>query len=734
MVKLEGSVLNIVFRNAENGFTVFLLQCGRDKVTCVGSVPPFNPGERLEVSGEWTEHRDYGKQLRVEQCEVRPITTLSGIERYLGSGIIRGVGPATAKLIVRRFGKDTLDILDTDPYRLTEVTGIGNKKAAMIAESYHAQRMTRMAMVFLETYGISPALAARIVKVLGDETEKLVRQDPYVLSEKIEGIGFKTADRIAFSLGMEKESEHRILCGICYVLEEAVYQEGHTYLPLEELSRRARRVLEVDESMIGNAVRRQLMDGNLVLRRVGEESRCYLPASDLAEAESARMLQILRKTHRPLTGANPEQEAKRFEKKSGMTLSRAQIEALEKLAEEGIVVITGGPGTGKTTCINCVLQLLKTAGKVLLCAPTGRAAKRMTEATGWEAKTIHRLLEYNGEEERFSKDEDNPLDCAALVVDEMSMVDIFLLRALLKALRPGTRLVMVGDADQLPSVGAGNVLKDLIASGQMPVVRLNQIFRQADISMIPTNAQRINSGEYPILNRRGSDCFIERVGDPRAAAETVKVLCGTRLPAYLGVKGLSAIQVMSPMKKGEAGVWELNRALQEALNPPEAGKAEMIWGDMLFRAGDKVMQVRNNYELPWEKDGEEGEGAFNGDIGIVEEVNRAENSLLVRFDDDRLAHYAEEDLNDLELGYCITVHKSQGSEFEAVVLALTGGPPMLFSRNLLYTAVTRAKKLLVIVGTDEVVRRMVDNNHIARRYSALAERLQGQAEWEDGNA
>ncbi len=653
---------------------------------------------------------------------IRP-TTASGIERYLGSGVIRGVGPATAKLIVHQFGKDALDVLDMNPDRLCEIPGIGPKRAEMIAESYSQQRAARMTMLFLQTYGLTPQMAAKVYKALGDRTQELVRENPYILVDKVDGIGFKTADAIAYSLGIEKESMYRVRCGLQYVIAEAVNSAGHTYLPREMLIGQAQRVLEVDESLVDDALRALALDFKLIQVEVGGETRVYLPQLYEAEGEVARRI-VDGLSVEPLErGKKIDAHIEQFQKRQQVELSREQREAVHASMESALTIITGGPGTGKTTVIRCIIELMSKHGDVALCAPTGRAAKRMSEATDREAKTMHRLLEYGGEEGTFQKNQDAPLECDAVIVDEMSMVDIFLMRSLLRALKSGARLVMVGDANQLPSVGAGNVLKDLIASRAIPTVCLTEIFRQAQQSMIVMNAHKILTGGMPQLNGKGSDFFMERTQTPQQAAQTVLALTAQRLPNYMGLDSLRDIQVLAPMKKGDAGVFALNRLLQDTLNPRSDDKLELNREGMLIRKGDKVMQMRNNYELTWRREGEVGEGVFNGDIGFVQSIDLEARSVEILFDDDRLCEYAEGELEDLELAYCMSVHKSQGSEFECVVMPVMPGPPMLYTRNLLYTAVTRARRLVVLVGRDQCVEQMIRNDHIAKRYSALSERV-----------
>ena len=727
MPKFEGTVEDIVFRNDSNGWTVISLKMdGSGRISAVGTMPFLAPGERVVLDGEIVQHRDYGEQIKVTGYETVLPETKSGVERYLASGLIKGVGPATAKLIVRHFGARALDVLESEPHRLTEIDGIGPKRAAQIAESFHMQNEMRQTLIFLQGYGLTPNLSMKVYKAFGDMTETVLRANPYRLVDEVDGVGFKTADGIAMAMGFTAESEFRLLSGIKYVLSEATGSMGHVYLPLNELLDQSARILNVDLTMADTAVRKLILQSQLVSEQIEGETVIYLPKLFDAEMDVARLLGRLRRSSvsKKVSGIQLSDDITRYEVENGVTLCAEQRDAVLAAAQEGICVITGGPGTGKTTSINCIIRLLERQGDVELCAPTGRAAKRMSEATGRNARTIHRMLEYNGEEESFSRDSDNPLECDAVIVDEMSMVDIFLMRSLLRALRPGTRLIMVGDADQLPSVGAGNVLRDIISSGALRVVKLTEIFRQAQESMIVVNAHHINRGEYPLVKSRDTDFFLERKDSVQDAAASVVALVKTRLPNYKGFDSLRGIQVMAPMKRGEIGVFALNRMLQAALNPPSPAKPELPRGETIFRLGDKVMQIRNNYDLEWHRGAEEGQGVFNGDIGYIVAVDRSEATLTVEFDDARVAEYDEAILDELEHAYCMSVHKSQGSEFEAVVMPLVTGPRMLMTRNLLYTAVTRAKKLVVLVGRETCVRQMVDNNHIMHRYSALERRLQ----------
>ena len=730
MSRFEGTVEDIVFRNDQNGWTVasVKLDGDRKRIAAVGVMPFLSAGEHAIFDGDLTEHKDYGKQIKVSSYESTRPETKSGVERFLASGLIKGVGPATAKLIVDYFGKRALDVLESEPERLTEVDGIGPKKAAMIAESFAEQNGLRNTLIFLQGYGLTPNLSMKIYKAYGDTTETVLRSNPYRLVDEIEGVGFQTADRIAMSLGFGETSEFRLRSGVKYVLSEAANGAGHVFLPREALVDQAARVLNAEADLVDGVLRGLVLQGDLIAESIGDVTAVYLPRLHRAESETARLLNKLRRSVKPPKMKESEilAQIEKREKELGVSLCDEQRQAALAAMTEGVCVLTGGPGTGKTTSINVIIRLLRQLGSVELCAPTGRAAKRMSEATGCPARTIHRLLEYSGEHQGFSRNEDNPLEADVVIVDEMSMVDIFLMRALLCALRPGTRLLLVGDVDQLPSVGAGNVLRDLIKSETLRVVRLTEIFRQAGQSQIVLNAHRVNRGEYPEIRTRGTDFFLERKDTAADVAASVVALVQARLPKYMNLDSLRDIQVMAPMKRGDVGVFALNARLQAALNPP-GDKPELVHGGAIFRRGDKVMQVRNNYDLTWKRGSEDGDGVFNGDIGYILAVDRKERGLVVEFDDGRVAEYDESLLDDLELAYCMSVHKSQGSEFDAVVLPLVSGPPMLMTRNLLYTAITRAKRLVVIVGREGCVRAMVDNNHITLRYSALDHRLRSEA-------
>jgi len=724
MEELKATTLETTFRNPDNGYTVLNVRADKKETVVIGILPELSCGEKVTFHGEWVTHPQYGKQFKASSCEIAAPSTLAGIERYLGSGLIRGVGPATARLIVSEFGLKTMDILSEHPERLTEISGIGTKRASQIAESFQEQYATRQVMVFLQSYGISPAIAVRISKAYGASACDIVKANPYRMVEDVEGIGFLTADRIALAMGMSPDSPERLSAGLVYALQDASVSGGHTYLPQEELLATAGSLLRVDGEIMRQHLTQLLLTRRLRSYMIDDQAGVFLPQLWLAENEIARRLTELSCCGQTMMTAAIAPRIKQYEEKHNMRFSETQKQAITTAAQSGLLVITGGPGTGKTTIINCILSLLD-ADSVLLAAPTGRAAKRMSEATGREACTLHRLLGYGGEDGSFTRDEEQPLDCTCLIVDEMSMVDVYLMRAFLRALPQGAKLILVGDADQLPSVGAGNVLGDILKSGMIPSVRLTEIFRQAESSLIVRNAHAINHGEYPAVNVKGGNFFMERVGYPEDTARSIVALCSQRLPAFLKTDDpVHAIQVLSPTKKGPCGVNQLNILLQAALNPPHPRKAELQYGEKTFRQGDKVMHIRNNYQLEWESPDEgNGKGVFNGDMGIIRSIDTDEKEMTVLFDDGRTAVYDYPLLEEIELAYCLSVHKSQGSEFTCVVMPCVGGPPMLLTRNLFYTALTRARELVVLAGRDDCMHSMVDNNHIARRYTALYQRL-----------
>ena len=723
-VCLEGIVSDILFRNDANGFTVLSLQTEEDEVTAVGILPFLAAGEQVRLYGTYATHAEYGRQLKVERYETVAPTTKEGIERYLIT-MVDGVGPATAKMIVARFGLDTLDTLQYAPEQLRRISGIGPKRAARIAASFRESYQVQQIMLFLQRYGVTPSLAMKIYQRYGNDAITAVRQNPYQLIEDVDGIGFRTADAIAREMGVAADAPLRLHAAIRHVLSLAM-QEGHVCQREDALLRACMAHLAMERAPCEMALQSLLLSRKLIAEDIGGEKLIYLPFAHAAETDvAARLLRLGDAAPTDIDGL--ERIVGDAQSQMGFPLSGEQRRAVMLCAAAPLAIVTGGPGTGKTTLIRCLLHVLERSGcAVKLCAPTGRAAKRMSEATSREASTIHRLLEFSFAEggSAFQRGEDRPLEADVLIVDEVSMVDLFLMRALLQSLREGARLILVGDADQLPSVGAGNVLHDIISSAIFPTIALTQIHRQAEGSMIARNAQRIRSGEMPVLNER--DFYFLSAASPVQAADTVIDLCRRRLPARFGLDPLKDIQVLCPMHKGEAGVSALGNALQTALNPPDVRRRELHAGGRLFREGDKVMQMKNDYQLRWRRSHEDGEGVFNGDGGWIDAIDEEESSLRVAFDDGRVATYERETLGTLEKAYAISVHKSQGCEFPVVVLVLMGGPPTLLTRNLLYTAVTRAKTLAIIVGRPETLALMVNNRYVASRCGALRARLTGK--------
>lgn len=730
MIEFEGTIENIVYNNPSNGYTVARLRKDKDIITIVGNLPLIGEGQSVRVGGQWVNHPEYGQQLKVESyTEIVP-SSLEGIEKYLASGLIEGIGPVTAKKFVEKFGMDTLDIIEYNPEKLLEIEGVGEKKAAAISSSFGEQRELRNVMVFLQTYGITPGNCIKIYKKYGQDTINLVKENPYRLSADIFGIGFKTADGIAQRLGIEPTSRYRLMAGIKYVLAE-YSGNGHTYLPSGVLTEGCSRLLGVPEDLIEDAAVSLALNKEIVMEDMDGTTAVYLMPFYYSElGVSKRVLELVSSSGSEIK-ADLDEEIRSYEQDSGIELAPQQKEAIRCAIEKGAAIITGGPGTGKTTIIKCIISIMEKKGmNIALAAPTGRAAKRMTEATGREAKTIHRLLEMGYTEDSesltFLKDDSDPLDADAVIVDEASMIDIILMNNLLKAIVPGTRFILVGDVDQLPSVGPGNVLRDLIDSGIIPVVRLTEIFRQSQESMIIVNAHRINKGEMPYLNEREKDFFFF---DARSQEESLNLILGlvkSRIPKFKNVcTPVKYIQVLTPMRKGLCGVYNLNMKLQEMLNPPSPDKDERKVREYIFRTGDKVMQIKNNYNIEWKRiDGtSDGHGVFNGDLGYIEYIDNEGNVLSVIYDEEKRVIYDFIDLDELELAYAVTVHKSQGSEFPVVVIPSVWGPPMLMTRNLLYTGVTRAKEMVVIAGSRQVLGAMVSNNRISKRYSGLCYRL-----------
>ncbi len=730
MDEIQGIIHEIIFRNESNGYTVMDLERDKELLTLTGYFSFLNIGETIRAFGAWVQHPNYGSQFKVESYTTVTPATVSGIERYLASGLISGIGPHLAKKLVEKFGLDTLDIIQYNPDRLIEVDGIGAKKSAKIYEAFEKQKELRDIMMFLEQYGIGPSYAVRIYKTYGADTINEIKGNPYKLAEDIFGIGFKMADRVAMSMGISKSSEYRIAAGTRYMLNQ-YHGSGHTFAPYEDLVRSAADLLEVGESDIENIIIRLSIDKKLVSENIGDIRGVYsIPFFKAESGTSRRLMQLLYYKVPPID-LDADREISAVERTEGIVLADKQRTAVVEALAKGILVITGGPGTGKTTIIKTIINIFEKQGlSVLLAAPTGRAAKRMQEATGRDARTIHRMLEFgygdSDEEAYFQKNEDSPLECDAIIIDEVSMIDILLMNNLLKAIAEGTRVILAGDVDQLPSVGPGNVLRDIIESGVLPVVRLDEIFRQAESSMIVVNAHRINRGEPPVMSTKDSDFFFIRQDTQEDIVSTIIKLCTERLPKYTGLDYHEGIQVLSPMKKGLCGVLNLNQELQKALNPRGGNKAEKEYRDSVFRVGDKVMQIKNNYKMKWQSINDpdtEGEGVFNGDLGTIVHIDNEDQYIEVMFDRERKVRYDFSILDELEHAYALTVHKSQGSEFPVLVMPLTFGPPMLMTRNLLYTGLTRAKSMVVLVGKESFLHRMINNNRIIARNSGLQRRL-----------
>ncbi len=759
MDTVTGYVDHIIYQNKENGYAVVALVTEGEELVCVGSFHTIETGETLELEGNFVEHPLYGMQLKVEKAQrVQPDDETSMV-RYLGSGAIKGVGESLAARIVKKFGRDSFRVIEEEPERLAEIKGISERKAREIAEQMLEKKDVREAYVFLQKYGISNTLAVKIFNRYGMELYGIMKENPYKLAEDIDGIGFKKADEIAAKVGIHTDSDFRVRSGIMYALFQAA-GEGHTYLPDGILMKRTAELLMLREEVIALQLSNLAMDKKLVIKKAGEEKRIYASSYYYAELNCARMLHDLNIMVSD-TGAEGQKETEELkikrllqelEKEQGIILDDLQKRAVLQSVRSGVMILSGGPGTGKTTTINTIIRYFEAEGMdILLAAPTGRAAKRMTEATGYEARTIHRLLEINGAMEgssvkpeedsawqkegkraQFERNEENPLETDVVIIDEMSMVDIHLFKSLLSAVSVGTRLIMVGDVDQLPSVGPGQVLQDLINSRAFPVVILKRIFRQAGESDIVVNAHKINRGEEIELNNKSMDFFFLERKDVNVIYKHMIQLIREKLPPYVNA-GPYDIQVLTPMRKGNLGVEVLNGILQQYLNPPDGKKKEHRLGERLFREGDKVMQIKNNYQIPWEvvsKYGisvDSGMGIFNGDMGIITKIDEASSLLEVEYDEHRRAEYSFSGLDEIELAYAVTIHKSQGSEYPAVLLPIMNGPKPLLNRNLLYTAVTRAKKCVTILGSRETLREMIQNEKQHRRYTSLCDRIKEMA-------
>ena len=730
--KVTGYVEHIVFRNEENGYTVFHLENEDGEVTCVGNLNFITEGEMLELEGEYVNHSVYGNQLKVSAYRVKEPEDLVSIERYLGSGAIKGIGQTMASRIVKKFREDTFRIIEEEPERLAEIKGISERKAMEIASQMEEKKDMRKSMIYLQKYGISTKLAAKIYQRYGMKVHQILEENPYRLADDIEGVGFRTADEIAARIGIHTDSDYRIRSGLFYILQQAV-AEGHIYLPEELLLRRAKVLLGIEIEDIEKYIMDLCMERKTVMKEKDGKVIVYPAHYYYMELNTAKMLNDL-DIDCQMPEDMMEKRLRAVEEKEKIELDPLQHKAVIESIKHGLLILTGGPGTGKTTTINTMIQFFESEGlSILLAAPTGRAAKRMTEATGYEAQTIHRLLEVNGNPEEestggFLRNRENPLEADVIIIDEMSMVDLNLMHALLSAVVQGTRLILVGDVDQLPSVGPGSVLKDIISSERFHVVTLTKIFRQAGESDIIMNAHKINAGEPVELNKKSRDFFFVKCDEADTIIGGIIALIQRKLPQYVQAHP-NEIQVMTPTRKGLLGVERMNVILQKYLNPADEKKTEREINGRLFREGDKVMQIENNYQLEWEictRFGltvDKGMGVFNGDMGVISEINEYKETVEVEYDEGRKVKYGFDMVDELELAYAITVHKSQGSEYPAVILPLLPGPKLLYNRNLLYTAVTRAKKCLTIIGSDTTFQEMIRNKSEQERYTSLAERI-----------
>ena len=728
---LDGLVEAVIFKSEDTGYVVAKITANKEVNTIVGTMPLIKEGQQIEVKGEWIKHKQFGRQFNVEEYkEVLPTSTKE-IEKYLSTGIIHGIGPVTAKKIVKAFGEETLNILDNNIERLKEVEGIGEKKYNIIYQSYLETRELKDIIMFFQKHGVTINQCLKIYKKFGGDAQNIVSENPYILSDEISGIGFLTSDRIAKSLGVEPISDFRIQSGIKYVLN-SFSGLGNTYMPKDKLINEAQRVLSVDKELIEVNIYNSVLEGKIKIEKINEIEAVYSLPYYFCELGVTNKIITLSIENFQTINSDITFEISSFKRKNNIVFADSQKEAILGAFENGIEIITGGPGTGKTTIIKCIIEIYENNGmKVLLAAPTGRAAKRMTESTGREAKTIHRLLEMgvsDNENSFFGRGEGEPLEGDVIIVDEASMIDIMLMNSLLKAIKLGTRLIIVGDADQLPSVGPGNVLRDLIDSEFIKVVRLKDIFRQGKESMIITNAHRINNGELPYLNKKGGDFFFDNRESNEEILETILDLVNRRLPLFNSKwNKIRDFQVLSPTRKGILGVDNLNNELQSILNPPSKDKKERKFKDSVFREGDKVMQTKNNYSLKWNRingyGDNEGVGIFNGDMGFIESISEENRTVTVVFDDERRIVYDNLYVEELELAYAITIHKSQGSEFKVIITPAFMGSAFLMNRNILYTGITRAKELVVVVGNQRALKYMVDNTNSMERYSSLKERI-----------
>ena len=732
-IVIDGTIDNIVYQNLENGYVICEVSSKVEgDFYAVGYMPTIRPGEHASLTGDWVNHPEYGEQFKVELYETIMPSEETAIIKYLASGVIKGVREATAKKLYEAFGDTVFDVLSSDPDRVAKIKGIGKDRAGIICKSFNEQRSVQNIVMFLQQYNIGANTAIKIHKIFGSEAVNVIRENPYSLASSVDGISFKTADVIAFNLGIPKNSPERIKCGVLYFLREAAYTNGHVYMPRERLKEHTIYNLDVTDTETENAIAELIAEREIITDKIDNTEVLYHYSAyhdekyiakritDISEAQSRYAISV----------GSAEGEVDDFEKEHGIKLAKKQRDAVVTALSSGIMVLTGGPGTGKTTTINAIISIMESLNiKVALTAPTGRAAKRMSQLTGREAKTVHRLLgaQMMGNTHIFTHDEENPLDCDVIILDEASMVDTSLMASFLRAVKPGGRVILSGDSDQLPSVGAGNVLRDIIDSGVVATVKLTDIFRQSEESLIIVNAHRVNNGEMPELSERTRDFFFMRRANPTDVATTVTELYKSRLPKTYGLTPTTDIQILSPTKKGITGTVELNRVLQFAINPPHSSKLEYKYGQTIFREGDKVMQTRNNYDIEFSTErGEKGVGIYNGDMGVVDSIHTAERYMVITFDDGKVIEYPFTSVEDLDLAYAITVHKSQGSEFSYVIIPVSAYMPMLMTRNLLYTAITRAKTMVILVGSEKIIESMTLNNSYTKRFTGLLERLSKQ--------
>ncbi|MBB6622624.1 ATP-dependent RecD-like DNA helicase [Clostridium gasigenes] len=731
MEVLSGLVESILFKSDDTGYVVAKVEINKEIIAIVGILPFLKESQHVKLKGQWMLHKQFGRQFKVEECEEVLPDSIEGIVKYLSTGVVHGIGPVTAKKIVAAFGDKTLDIMDNHIERLKEIEGIGEKKFEIIYESYIEQKDLKDIMIHFQGHGMTPNQCIKIYKKFGPMSKDIVSENPYILSDEISGIGFMTADKIAKNIGIESTSDFRIQSGIKYVLNQFSLA-GNTYMPKDELIKEVVNVLDVTKELIEENIYNATLENKIKIEKINDVEAVFsLPYYYCELGVTNKIITLSIENFRTIN-TDVEFEVEQFEKDNNIEFAEAQREAIIGAFDNGIEIITGGPGTGKTTIIKSIIEIYeKNNMKVLLAAPTGRAAKRMAESTGREAKTIHRLLEVGTSDDDksfFGKGESSPLEGDVIIIDEASMIDIMLMQSLLKAIQLGTRVIIVGDVDQLPSVGPGNVLKDLIESDFIKVVRLNAVFRQGKESMIVTNAHKINNGEMPCLNKKDGDFFFDHKEDNDEILDTIIDLINRRLPKFNpSLDKLKDIQILTPMRKGILGVQNLNNKLQESLNPPSSSKKEKEIKEIVFREGDKVMQTKNNYQIEWFRingyGDNEGKGVFNGDMGFIQSINENDKNVIVIFDDEKKVIYDYISLDELDLAYAITIHKSQGSEFKVVITPAFMGSPFLMNRNLLYTGITRAKELVVVVGKPKALKYMVDNTNSSERYSSLKDRI-----------